>query len=145
MDVSRRKKLARAKAKTAEGRLYGWWLSKYAQQSPLVPFEERTFGGLIQELYNDAAQEIERLRGKLKTDGYHPDTEAKIADLEALFSETTTHLQDLTPEESLDAWLTARTTGDPVVDAWEAAIARGETPDLDDDDHGNRSQTQSKS
>jgi len=32
-----------------------------------------------------------------------------------------------------DQWSKPRYTGDPVADEWEAAIARGEAPDLGDD------------
>lgn len=55
-----------------------------------------------------------------------------MSDLEALFSDHETDLRALSDEESLDEWQRPRRTGDPKVDEWEDAIARGETPDLED-------------
>lgn len=55
-----------------------------------------------------------------------------MSDLEALFSDSETDLRSLTEEESLEEWTRPRKTGDARIDEWEAAIARGETPNLED-------------
>jgi len=68
---------------------------------------------------------------KLRADGHNAEVEVRIAELEGLFSDEETDLRRLDAAESLDNWQLARQTGDPLVDAWEAAIARGETPDLE--------------
>lgn len=55
-----------------------------------------------------------------------------MSDLEALFSDHETDLRALSEQESLEEWSKPRKTGDPKVDEWEEAIARGETPNLED-------------
>lgn len=55
-----------------------------------------------------------------------------MSDLEALFSDSETDLRALSDEESLEEWSRPRRTGDSRVDEWEEAIARGETPNLED-------------
>ena len=55
-----------------------------------------------------------------------------MGDLEALFSDSEYDLRALSDEESLEEWSRPRKTGDAQADEWEAAIARGETPDLED-------------
>jgi hypothetical protein len=87
---------------------------------------------LIREYYEDAAIELSRLRATLRAEGHNPDLEARIGDLEGLFSDDESDLRDLSDEESLEQWYRPRKTGDPKVDEWEAAFARGETPDLED-------------
>jgi len=54
-----------------------------------------------------------------------------MAELERLFSDNSSDLQALDPDESEENWFVPRTTGDPVADEWERQIARGETPSLD--------------
>lgn len=120
-----------AERETVRGNLKGWWSGKYGGKVG-APFEHRTLGGLIREYYEDAAIELSRLRATLITDGHNAETEERISDLEALFSDFTSRLQGLTDDESLEEWQKPRRTGDPQIDEWEAAIARGETPDLED-------------
>lgn len=55
-----------------------------------------------------------------------------MSDLEALFSDSETDLRALSESESLEAWSRPRKTGDSQADEWEDAIARGETPNLED-------------
>ena len=56
-----------------------------------------------------------------------------MSELEQLFSDDQTDLQSLDADASLDNWETARSTGDPLIDRWESQLARGETPDLDEE------------
>jgi len=107
-----------------------WWISKHETAAPLVPFEDRTLGGLLREFYADTAAELSRLRAKLRADGHDPETEVRISDLERVFSDSP-DLQSLDAEESLENWTIPRRTGDPLADRWEEQIARGEVPDLD--------------
>lgn len=120
-----------AETETIAGSLKSWWFGKYGGKVG-APIGSRTIGGLLREYYDDAANELSRLRATLKTDGHHAETEARIADLEALFSDSTSSLEGLTDAQSLEEWKRPRRTGDPQADAWEAAIARGEAPDLED-------------
>ncbi|MBT8430089.1 MAG: hypothetical protein KJN79_09285 [Gammaproteobacteria bacterium] len=131
MDVARIKKLALLEQQTFKGKLQGWWWGKYGGKVG-APFEKRTMGGLLREYFCEAAIDLSRLRAQLRTDGHDADVEERIRDLEELFSDSTTRLQSLTDEESLVEWEKSRRTGDPKVDEWEAAIARGEAPDLED-------------
>ena len=88
---------------------------------------------MLRLFYTEIATELSRLRGQLRTaDGDDPNIEVKIADLEQLFSDAESDLQSLDSEESKENWFIPRSTGDPLADKWEAAIARGETPDLDE-------------
>ncbi len=116
---------------TLQGKLKGWWSGKYGGKAN-EDFENRTLGGLIREYYEEAAIELARLRATLRAEGHDADLEARMSDLETLFSDYETDLRALSDEESLDEWHRPRKTGDPEVDEWEAAIARGETPNLED-------------
>jgi hypothetical protein len=129
--VDRIRRLVKAERKTIRGSLKGWWQGKYGGKVG-EDFGKRTIGGLLREYYEDAAIELDRQRATLRTDGYNPEVEARIAELEALFSDNATDLQTLSDEESLEEWEKPRRTGDPKADEWEAAIARGETPNLED-------------
>lgn len=116
---------------TLQGKLKGWWGEKYGGRRG-ADFGERTIGGLIREYYEDAAIELARLRATLRAEGHNADLEARMSDLEALFSDSETDLRALSDEESLEEWSRPRRTGDSRVDEWEEAIARGETPNLED-------------
>lgn len=131
MDVEKIKKRALQQQKTFRGRLKLWHSLKYGKINP-KRFEDRTIGGLLREYYEDAAFELERLRGQL-SEGYSPEIEVKITELEQLFSDSKVDLQSLDADESLDNYQKARKTGDPLADKWERQIAAGETPDLEED------------
>ena len=120
-----------AERETLQGKLKGWWTGKYGGNVG-ADFGSRTIGGLIREYYEEAAIELGRLRATLRAEGHNADVEARMSDLEALFSDHETDLRALSDEESLDEWQRPRRTGDSKVDEWEAAIARGETPNLED-------------
>jgi hypothetical protein len=120
-----------AERETLQGKLRGWWSGKYGGNVG-IDFGKRTLGGLIREYYEDAAIELVRLRAQLRVEGHDAEIEARMSDLEALFSDYETDLRALTDEESLEEWHKPRKTGDPKVDEWEDAIARGETPNLED-------------
>jgi len=124
--------MALARAQTQRGRLHKWWANKY-QNGVTLPFDERTEGDLLREYYEDAAYELERLKDQVRADGHNPDIEVKMGDLESLFSDSERDLQGLDAAESQENWTIARKTGDPLADKWENAIARGETPDLDEE------------
>ncbi|MCU0913035.1 MAG: hypothetical protein MUC88_00555 [Planctomycetes bacterium] len=129
-DLEKIRALARLEPETLRGRLKSWYDRKYEAQRG-GNFEDQTKGGLLREFFCDAAHDLSRLRGAL-ADGPDPDAEARIADLERLFSERDDDLQALDADESLENWCVPRRTGDPVADEWERQIARGEMPDLDD-------------
>lgn len=127
------RKLVLVEQNTTEGKLKGWWKSKYEQSQPTLQFENRTIGGLIREYYEDAAIELNRLRDKLRKEGLNVDLEVRITELERLFSDDETDLQHLDADESLENWNMPRSTGDPLVDKWEAEISHGEIPNLDEE------------
>ncbi len=132
MDVGRIKKLAIAEAETSRGRLFRWWRQRYETADPERPFGQQTIGGLLRQFYTEIATELSRLRGQLRADGEDQNVEVRVADLEQLLSDADSDLQGLDTVESTENWLVPRKTGDPLADKWEAAIARGETPDLDE-------------
>jgi len=118
---------------TIGGQLQGWWNQKHEASPPSIPFDQRTVGDLLREYYFDAASELSRLQDRQRGEGHNAENEARIIELERIFSgEDHTDLKDMDAEQSEENWLIPRRTGDPLVDKWEAAIARGETPDLDE-------------
>ena len=106
-----------------------WWNK---ENRPAARFEDLTLGWLLREFYREKANELVGLRNEMRSDGHSPDLEARIGDLERIFSDAP-DLASLDEDESLDNWAIARRTGDPLLDKWEAQIAAGETPDLDDE------------
>ena len=105
-----------------------WWRQKYEMAPQSLPFEERSLGDLLREYYTDCASELARLNAKMEADGHDPETEAKISDLERVFSDE----PDFGGMDAEESWDIPRRTGDPLADKWEAQIARGETPDFDE-------------
>ena len=99
---------------------------------PLPPPGEQSVGGLLESFYSLASEELMRLR-EIAEDTTHPMAEhhaAALRTLEGIFAPVSRE----PPAGGGDEWEQARpTTGDAAADRWEQAIARGETPDLEDE------------
>jgi hypothetical protein len=128
VDCGRRRKIARAKARTVEATFHHWLRER--GELPQRAFGTWTIGELLQYHLDEQASEIHRLRGQLEQKGQDPDLEARIRRMERLFSGFGDELQDLESDEQLD-FDKAYYTGDPVVDALERQFAKtGEVPDF---------------
>ena len=92
-------------------------------------FEDRSYGGLWSEFYEQVAAKIYQLRnGEMD-----PVSLERLGGLEKLLEPADkVALSALSEEESLEVWGTAHRTGDPLADKWEREIAAGHTPDLDE-------------
>lgn len=121
----RLKRIARLKAKTIDGRLYQWWQSKY-KDSAFKPFEKRTHGSILREYFLDLAVELDQLMERRKDVDYwtgldleeQSKLEERVNDIERVLS---------TGEEEPE-----KLSSDALIDKWEAQIAAGEDPDLDE-------------
>lgn len=80
----------------------------------------RTPGSLLQEFYEDMLSRREQLQAELRFANAH-----RAADIHRALA----HIAEVM-EERIETG--AVMTGDPTVDAWEAALARGEEPDFGD-------------
>lgn len=95
----------------------------------LPPQGEQSLGLLLQTFYRLAADELVRLEEA------SPDDDGPIAQANAMRRKALAGIFD--PPAVVygggDDWEAPRLTGDAVTDRWEQAIARGETPDLEDE------------
>jgi hypothetical protein len=91
-----------------------------------------SLGEVIREYYEDLADELVRLRDQReKATRHDAEAEARIANLERLFSGTDDELEDLDADGGLD-FDRGYYTGDPVADEWERQWQRtGRIPDME--------------
>jgi len=105
------------------------WHREKHQPHKGVPWDDRTFGDLLEEYFLDIALEVRSLRKRVTE--LEPAEARHLVELEDMLEDEPAYLAELSSEETDDLWETAHRTGDPLADYWERQIANGEVPDLD--------------
>ena len=105
--------------KSAQVQLRRWWSKKYTLPPNHPLFEDRSYGSLLTEYYEDVMDRRQEVADMMAQGlGNRTKQLELLRDIDALLGDTKT-------TEDVGTIV----TGDPEVDEWERQIARGELPD----------------
>lgn len=114
MDVSRLKTAAKTSFERGTNRIRRWWSKKYNRPPNDPLFEEKSISEHLQEFYEDLMAQRSELQEELKQGV----GQSQVSDIMRAITQIDKILGDETEEE------------DPLVAEWEAALERGEEPDI---------------
>jgi len=117
-DTPRLKRAAKAATDDGTAHLRSWWVKKYELPPTHLLFLNQSHAALVQEMYEDLYRQLDEVTSELENDENPPRAEQRDVLMRQLQV-----LNKALDEEQDD--------GDDLVDEWEAALERGEMPDLD--------------